>query len=68
MSVCKVKFGIFRITLFQSLKLWKSYSTKKPLIEERLLLIVPEERLELSRITPTASETATFTNFAIRAL
>lgn len=29
---------------------------------------VPEERLELSRINPTASETATFTNFAIRAL
>jgi hypothetical protein len=28
---------------------------------------VPEERLELSRINPTASETATFTNFAIRA-
>ncbi len=29
---------------------------------------VPEERLELSRNNPTASETATFTNFAIRAL
>ena len=28
---------------------------------------MPEERLELSRINPTASETATFTNFAIRA-
>ena len=29
---------------------------------------VPEERLELSSIATTASETATFTNFAIRAL
>jgi hypothetical protein len=30
-------------------------------------LMVPEERLELSRKNPTASETATFTSFAIRA-
>ena len=29
--------------------------------------LVPEERLELSSIATTASETATFTNFAIRA-
>jgi hypothetical protein len=40
---------------------------KSRLSQDFLYYVVPEERLELSSIATTASETATFTNFAIRA-